>query len=211
VQLVNPSHARQLAGRRKTDRLAWLLDGLPVEITGPTAQRPGHVLPGPAAARAAGLHRRAAARAQARFLRPADLAGPGGGHRDPEGKVRHRDRDGLGTAASAAGEDAAGGRTTRRAAPYRGHRRPAPGRSHARPARRWSGVAMVLPCRHRRGTREPDLAGVPSLLRYRAHVQVPRAGPGLGRPKVRDPAAADGWTWLTLACYAQLYIAWDPR
>ena len=30
------------------------------------------------------------------------------------------------------------------------------------------------------------------------------AGPG---PKLRDPAAADRWTWLILACYAQLYLA----
>ena len=30
------------------------------------------------------------------------------------------------------------------------------------------------------------------------------AGPG---PLLRDPAAADGWTWLLLACHAQLYLA----
>ncbi|HYZ53149.1 MAG TPA: NF041680 family putative transposase [Streptosporangiaceae bacterium] len=30
---------------------------------------------------------------------------------------------------------------------------------------------------------------------------------GWTRPKLRDPAAADRWTWLTIACYAQLYLA----
>jgi hypothetical protein len=26
------------------------------------------------------------------------------------------------------------------------------------------------------------------------------------KPKLRDPAAADRWTWLILACYAQLWL-----
>jgi DDE superfamily endonuclease len=30
---------------------------------------------------------------------------------------------------------------------------------------------------------------------------------GWTRPKLRDPAAADRWTWLVLACYAQLRLA----
>jgi len=30
---------------------------------------------------------------------------------------------------------------------------------------------------------------------------------GWTRPKLRDPAAADRWTWLILTCYAQLYLA----
>src|SRR5579871_6452487 len=30
---------------------------------------------------------------------------------------------------------------------------------------------------------------------------------GWTRPKLRDPAAGDRWTWLILACYAQLYLA----
>ena len=29
---------------------------------------------------------------------------------------------------------------------------------------------------------------------------------GWTRPKLRDPAAADRWTWLIIACYAQLYL-----
>ncbi|MGH3169926.1 MAG: NF041680 family putative transposase, partial [Trebonia sp.] len=44
---------------------------------------------------------------------------------------------------------------------------------------------------------------------------------GWTRPRLRDPAAADRWTWLLLACCAQLYLArglasltrmpWHPR
>jgi Transposase DDE domain len=32
---------------------------------------------------------------------------------------------------------------------------------------------------------------------------------GWTRPKLRDPAAAGRWTWLVIACYAQLYLARD--
>ena len=30
---------------------------------------------------------------------------------------------------------------------------------------------------------------------------------GCTRPRLRDPAAADRWTWLIIACYAQLRLA----
>ena len=32
---------------------------------------------------------------------------------------------------------------------------------------------------------------------------------GWTRPLLRDPAAADRWTWLLIACYAQLWLARD--
>jgi hypothetical protein len=32
---------------------------------------------------------------------------------------------------------------------------------------------------------------------------------GWTRPELRDPAAADRWTWLIIACYTQLYLARD--
>ena len=38
---------------------------------------------------------------------------------------------------------------------------------------------------------------------FRFFKQVVRLDP----PRLRDPAAADRWTWLILACYAQLYLA----
>jgi len=33
--------------------------------------------------------------------------------------------------------------------------------------------------------------------------------PGWTRPKLREPEAADRWTWLVIAAYAQLYLARD--
>jgi hypothetical protein len=33
--------------------------------------------------------------------------------------------------------------------------------------------------------------------------------PGWTRPKLRDPAAADRWTWIIIAAYAQLHLARD--
>ena len=30
---------------------------------------------------------------------------------------------------------------------------------------------------------------------------------GWTRPRLRDPAAADRWTWIVIACYAQLWLA----
>ena len=68
---------------------------------------------------------------------------------------------------------------------------------------------MVLPRRRHRRRSEPGLAGVPAPLRYRAHVPVPQAALGWTRPKLRDPAAADRWTWLVIAAYAQLHLARD--
>jgi hypothetical protein len=32
---------------------------------------------------------------------------------------------------------------------------------------------------------------------------------GWTRPKLRDPAAADRWTWIVIAAYAQLHLARD--
>lgn len=37
------------------------------------------------------------------------------------------------------------------------------------------------------------------------HVQVTEAGARLDRPKLRDPAAVDRWTWVVIACYVQLW------
>ena len=34
---------------------------------------------------------------------------------------------------------------------------------------------------------------------------------GWTRPRLRNPVAADRWTWLIIACYAQLYLCPPPR
>ena len=64
-------------------RLAWLLDDLPVDVTGRLRSDRVMYFPAPALpARPAAYGRAAApARAQARLRRPGDLAGPGGDHR----------------------------------------------------------------------------------------------------------------------------------
>jgi len=40
----------------------------------------------------------------------------------------------------------------------------------------------------------------------RAHVRFFKQVLGWTRPKLRDPAAADRWTWLIITCYAQLRL-----
>ena len=170
-------------------RLAWLLAGLPADITGRLrSDRVMHFPAPPLPARPAS-HRRAAApaRAQARVRGPADLAGPGGHHRDRDSPLRHRDGDGLAPAAPAAGTPRQLGRPRRRAARHRGHPHPARRRSPARPARRGPGMAVVLPRRRHRRRSEPGLAGVPAPLRYRAHIPVPQAAPRLDPPETPRP------------------------
>ena len=124
-------------------RLAWLLAGLPVEVLGPAAQRPGDVLPRPAPA---ARHQRppAAARGRVQARRRAVLARPGGGHRHPDHPVRHRPGRGLGTAAPAAGQPRRLGRPPRRAAGRRGHPHPAVRGPPARRPQPRTAVAVVL-------------------------------------------------------------------
>ena len=70
-------------------------------------------------------------------------------------------------------------------------------------------MAVVLPRRdHGRGG-QPGLAGVPAPLRYRTYVPFCKQQLGWTRPKLRDPAAADRWTWLVIAAYVQLHLARD--
>ena len=117
-------------------RLAWLLDGLPVDVTGRLRSDRVMYFPAPPLPARPGLHGRPAApaRAQARLRRGGDLAGPGRHHRHGHGPVRHRDRDGLAPAAPAAGTPRQLGRPRRRAARRRGNPHPARRGSPARPA-----------------------------------------------------------------------------
>ena len=34
---------------------------------------------------------------------------------------------------------------------------------------------------------------------------------GWAAPKIRDPQAADRWTWIIIACHTQLRLAPSPR
>jgi hypothetical protein len=57
------------------------------------------------------------------------------------------------------------------------------------------------------------LAGIGALVEHGSPLQFEPAFPfpeqqlGWDRPKLRDPAAAGRWTWIVLACYAQLRLA----
>ena len=87
-----------------------------------------------------------------------------------------------------------------RRSPHRGHLDPA-GHHPARPRRSpGADVAVVPPPRRRPGTWSAPVAGLPAAFRPRARVPVPQAPARLGKPLLRDPAAADRWTWLIIAC-----------
>jgi hypothetical protein len=49
----------------------------------------------------------------------------------------------------------------------------------------------------------PEAATCPGEHMFRFFRQVL----GWTRPKLRDPVAADRWTWIIITCYAQLYLA----
>ena len=69
-------------------------------------------------------------------------------------------------------------------------------------------MAVVLTCRNRR-SEEVDRTWQAFLRRFDIEHTFRFLKQVLGwtRPKLRDPAAADRWTWLIIACYAQLYLA----
>lgn len=53
----------------------------------------------------------------------------------------------------------------------------------------------------------PGLAGVPAPLRPRAHFPALQTAAWLDHPQLRDPAAADRWTWLIIVVHTQLRLA----
>jgi DDE superfamily endonuclease len=142
-------------------RLAWLPDGLPVEITG--RLRSDRVMYFPAPPREPGATGRPPRHGAA--LRLSDpLTWP-----DPAVTTRTgTSRYGTATATAWAGlhqqlaRRAAWQDHKGRAARHRGHPHPAPGGPPAGLPRRGPAVAVVLPRRHQRRGREPDLAGVPA-------------------------------------------------
>ena len=181
-------------------RLAWLLADLPADVTG--RLRSDRVMYFPAPPRPARPASAGGRRAQAGLRRSGELAGPGRHHRHGHRPVRRKP-------SPAAGAPRQLGGPRRRAPGSRGHSHPAAGGPPARMPRCGPRLAMVRPRRGHRRRREPVLAGVPAPLRYRTYVPVPRADPGLDPPELRDPAAADRWTWLVIAAYAQLHLARD--
>ena len=188
-------------------RLAWLLRDLPVEVLG--RLRSDRVMYFPAPPRQPGTNGRPARHGAAfRLAGPGDLARPGGDHRHRDGPVRHRPGRGLGPAAPAAGRPRRVGGPRRRAARRRGHPHPA-GRSTTCPATAAPDRCGYGPPAPAPPPRQVDRAWQAFLRRFDIEHMFRFFKQVLGwtRPKLRDPAAADRWTWLILACYAQLRLA----
>ena len=188
-------------------RLAWLLADLPVGGAGPAAQRPGDVLPRPGTP---ARHRTAARPGTApRSSSPTSETWPAPAVTTVTGTTRY------GTARAMAWS-----RLHQRLASRAGWE------DHDGELPVIEGTLIRLAVDHLPGDRSPDplwlWTTAPGLsadavdrtwqafLRrfdiehtFRFFKQVL----GWTRPKLRDPAAADRWTWLIIAAYAQLWLA----
>ena len=186
-------------------RLAWLLADLPVELLG--RLRSDRVMQLPAPPRPPGTK-----------AGPASTAGSWRWPTRRRGRPRRSPRDGdlpvrdsrgrrVGPGAPAAHPPRRLAGSRRRPARHRGNPDQAAGRSPARRPGSQAHVAVVLP--HRRRPGEVDRLWQAFLRRFdlehtfRLFKQVL----GWTAPKIRDPAAADRWTWLIITCHAQLRLA----
>ena len=189
-------------------RLAWLLRDLPVEVAG--RLRSDRVMHFPAPPRLPARPDQrppAPARCGAQARRPEDLARPGSGHRHRDGPVRHRPAMAWGRLhqrlASRAGWEHHDGElpviegTLIRLAV--GH---LPGDRSPEPLWLWSARAGTSAAEVNR-TWQAFLRRFDIEHTFRFLKQVL----GWTRPKLRDPAAADRWTWIIIACYIQLWLA----
>ena len=132
------------------------------------------------------------------------MARPGGDHRHPDHPVRHRGR-GLGRlhqqlASRAGWEDHHGELPVVEGTLIRLHVDHLPGDRSPEPLWLWSspGTSSAANRAWQAFLRRFDIE---HMFRFFKQVL------GWTRPKLRDPAAADRWTWLILACYAQLRLA----
>ena len=188
-------------------RLAWLLRDLPVEVAGRLrSDRVMHFPAPPRPARPAGTGGRPPRHgAVLKLADPRTWPAPAVATVTETARYGTATRHGLGAAAPAAGQPRRVGGPRRRAAGHRGHPHPAGGRSPARRPRRGTAVAVVLP-RRAPAAAEVDRTWQAFLRRFDIEHTFRFLKQVLGwtAPKLRDPAAADRWTWLILACYIQL-------
>jgi DDE superfamily endonuclease len=187
-------------------RLAWLLRDLPVEVTG--RLRSDRVMYFPAPARGPGANGRPSRHGAAlRFAGPASWPAPAAT------TVTRTTRYG---AARAMAWGRLHQQLTRRAG-WENHDGQLPA---------VEGTLIRLQVEHLPGDRSPEPLWLWSSRAGTSEEEVNRTWQaflrrfdiehtfrflkqvlGWTRPKLRDPAAADRWTWLVLACYAQLYLA----
>jgi hypothetical protein len=187
-------------------RLAWLLAGLPLEITG--RLRSDRVMYFPAPPRAPGANGR-----PARHGHKLDLSEP---QTWPDPAVTtHTDTTRYGAADAmawarlhqqlarrAAWEHHQGGLPIIEGTLIRLSVDHLPGQRGAEPLWLWSSKA---------GATEDEVNRAWQAFLRRFDIEhtfrFMKQQLGWTRPKLRDPAAADRWTWLIIACYAQLYLA----
>jgi len=189
-------------------RLAWLLDSLPVEIAG--RLRSDRVMYFPVPPRAPGATGRPPRHGAAlRLSEP--LTWP-----DPDAVTRtETSRYGTATAAAwarlhqqlarrAAWQDHEGELPVVEGTLVRLQVDHLPGQRDADPVWLWSSRA---------GTSEEEVNRTWQAFLRRFDIEHTfrflKQQLGWTRPKLRDPAAADRWTWLVIACYAQLFLARD--
>jgi hypothetical protein len=195
-------------------RLAWLLAGLPVEVVG--RLRSNRVLYFPPPPRPPGLAGRAARHgAPFRLARPASwpAAPVTGCHDTPHGTVGvsawHRLHPKLVARSGWEGHDGdlpviEGTVIQLRPDRQRPGGRSLPGGRPLDPMWLWSSAPQADPG-HVTVLWQAYLRRFDIEHTFRFLKQVL----GWTAPRLRDPAAADRWTWLILACYAQLWLARD--
>ena len=182
-------------------RLAFLLKDLPVEVLGRLRSDRVLCFPRRRAVPASRDGRPARPRVQAR--RGDQLASPAGFRHHPGHPVRHRRSSGMAPAASPADPPRRLGSPRRRAAGHRGHPDPAdvdhlPGDRNPKPLWLWSSRPAASPGEADLLLRRFDIE--PTFRPFRQVL-------GWTAPKIRDPHAADRWTWLILACHAEFRLA----
>ena len=187
-------------------RLAWLLRDLPVEVLGRLRSRPGHVLPRPAAP--PGTNGRPARHGAAfKLAEPQTWAAPAAATRTQTTRYGTARATAWGRlhqqlATRAGWEDHDGELPVVEGTLIRLAVDRLPGDRNPEPLWLWSARAGT-------SAAEVDRAWQAFLRRFDIEHMFRFFKQTLGwtRPRLRDPAAADRWTWILLACYAQLRLA----
>ena len=187
-------------------RLAWLLADLPLVLCARLrSNRVFWRVPAPKPAGMGGPPRQHGA--PLRCADEATWAGPAVYRRRGHRPARHRAGDGVGPDAPQAVQGLGLGPPPGQGPPHRGHADPAAARPAARLPRAQADVAVGQ--RTGAGPGEVTVLWQAYLRRFdlehtfRFFKQVL----GWTAPKLRDPAAADRWTWLIIAAYTQLRLA----
>ena len=187
-------------------RLSFLLADLPVELLG--RLRSDRVMQLPAAPRQPGTMGRPRSTADEIALAdPATWPAPAGQHEHADLPVRNSGDRRLGPGAPPAHPPRRLAGPRRSAARHRGHPDPAAGGSPARGPRPQARVAVVLPHRRRPGQRGPVWQAFLRRFDLEHTFRLFKQVLGWTVPKIRNPEAADRWTWIIITAHTQLRLA----